>query len=64
MPSDLWNIDHPSLPHIQLLSQRMSIDNNSSSVDVMRFFVLGNWKSMLSIAAKRAALRPGFTQSF
>lgn len=42
MPSDLWNIDHPNLPRIQLLSQRMSIDNNGSWVDVMRFFVPEN----------------------
>jgi hypothetical protein len=40
MPSDLWNINHPTLPPIRLSSQRMSIDNNGSSVDVMRFYVL------------------------
>ncbi|KAH9205461.1 heterokaryon incompatibility protein-domain-containing protein [Leptodontidium sp. 2 PMI_412] len=66
MPSDLWNIDHPALPRIQLSSQRMSIDNNGSSVDVMRFFVLEDRKSMLSTASResRAALRPGFTRTF
>ncbi|KAH7389132.1 heterokaryon incompatibility protein-domain-containing protein [Cadophora sp. MPI-SDFR-AT-0126] len=66
MPSDMWNIDHPKLPRIQLQSQRISIDNHGSSVDVMRFFVLEDRKSMLSTAdiESHAALRPGFTRTF